>query len=119
MGASPEAGLVAWVEYLRDMGVYDLYRRESPAVTLPAELVEGIRSASRLRAEPSAPANATRPLVAAQVPVSLRRKQGPLCQQPSGARRQPQDRPSCRLPGPRWLSLHEPTSIRNRQEGVS
>ncbi len=35
MEATPEQGLRAWVEYLRDMGVYDLYRHEAPAVRLP------------------------------------------------------------------------------------
>lgn len=32
---SLEQQLGAYVDYLRDMGIYDLYRRENPAVTLP------------------------------------------------------------------------------------
>lgn len=38
MSVSPEQQLRAYVDYLRDMGVYDLYRREDPATALPAEL---------------------------------------------------------------------------------
>ena len=36
----PEQQLRAYVDYLRDMGIYDLYRRETPQVLLPEELRE-------------------------------------------------------------------------------
>ncbi len=49
-----DPGIRAWVQYLRDMGVYDLYRRESPGVVLP----ESVRE--RLRAAP-APRSVARP----------------------------------------------------------
>ena len=35
----PEQQLRAYVDYLRDMGIYDLYRRDDPKVMLP----EGLR----------------------------------------------------------------------------
>jgi DNA polymerase len=35
---APEQQLRAYVDYLRDMGVYDLYRRENPSVLLPESL---------------------------------------------------------------------------------
>ncbi len=38
MSASPEQQLRAYVDYLRDLGVYDLYRREDPRTLLPESL---------------------------------------------------------------------------------
>jgi DNA polymerase len=35
MSVSPEQQLRAYVEYFRDLGVYELYRHESPQVTMP------------------------------------------------------------------------------------
>ncbi len=46
MGAAPGEQLHAWVEYLRDMGVYDLYRRSSPGNVLPASALERLRAVS-------------------------------------------------------------------------
>ncbi len=43
MEVSPEQGLRAWIEYLRDMGMYDLYHRESPALGLPEGLLDRLR----------------------------------------------------------------------------
>ena len=51
----PEEQLRAWVQYLRDMRVYDLYRRESKTVALPSSLREA------LAAKHSAPRAANRP----------------------------------------------------------
>ena len=47
MEASPESGLRAWIEYLRDMGMYDLYRREAPGSVLPASVLERWKAGSR------------------------------------------------------------------------
>ena len=41
---SGDPGLRAWIEYLRDMGVYDLYRRESPDLVLSDAVLEQIRA---------------------------------------------------------------------------
>lgn len=38
MNVSPEQQLRAYVDYLRDLGVYDLYRREDPSTALPDQL---------------------------------------------------------------------------------
>ncbi|QMV19597.1 uracil-DNA glycosylase [Granulicella sp. 5B5] len=38
MSASPEQQLRAYVDYLRDLGIYDLYRRDDPATVLPESL---------------------------------------------------------------------------------
>lgn len=46
MAVSPEQGLRAWVEYLRDMGVYDLYRRDEVATVLPVALRERFAASS-------------------------------------------------------------------------
>ena len=35
MSVSPEQQLRAYVEYFRDLGVYELYQRESPQVGVP------------------------------------------------------------------------------------
>ncbi len=63
MEASPEASLRAWVEYLRDLGVYDLYRRSpSPSHMLSAEVLE------RLKSRPAAAATASVATKKAAVP---------------------------------------------------
>lgn len=46
MQASPEQQLRAWVDYLRDMGVYDLYRREQPCVLVPDSLRASLAAAA-------------------------------------------------------------------------
>ena len=53
MEGTPEQGLRAWVEYLRDMGVYDLYRRESPSVVLPEELRQRLLASAAAVSSPS------------------------------------------------------------------
>jgi hypothetical protein len=57
--------LRAYVDYLRDMGVYDLYRRDDPSVRLPDELLAQIATAQTSPAKPSAP-HASIPKPAAQ-----------------------------------------------------
>ena len=48
MDAGPESGLRAWVDYLRDLGIYDLYRRDPsrhdlPSVVLTEEALQSLR----------------------------------------------------------------------------
>ena len=45
MAVSPEEGLRAWVAYLRDMGVSDLYQREPGTVPLPTASLERLQAA--------------------------------------------------------------------------
>ena len=54
MEVSPEQGLRAWIAYLRDMGMYDLYRREPSAGTLPEGLLDRLRAATPARETPRA-----------------------------------------------------------------
>ena len=51
MEGTPEQGLRAWVDYLRDMGVYDLYRHPAPSIVLPDEVRERVQAAAASRAE--------------------------------------------------------------------
>lgn len=57
MSFSPQQ-LRAYVEYLRDMGVYDLYRKDEPRVGLP----EGFASAMGTRVEDAAKQRSARPV---------------------------------------------------------
>ncbi len=82
-----DPGLRAWVEYLRDMGVYDLYQRESSAWLLSTEGVERLRSCLQ-------------PAVSTRQPATPARPPGPL-----GAPAEPLPRaaslPSVPVAGPR------------------
>ena len=49
MDAAPEGALRAWVEYLRDMGLYDLYRSAAPRHVLPAMTLARLRTGSAVR----------------------------------------------------------------------
>ncbi len=64
MSVSPEQQLRAYVDYLRDMGIYDLYRRDDPSVTLP----ESLRAALAATKPVAAPAAGTKPIAAATRP---------------------------------------------------
>ena len=55
MDGSPQQALRAWAEYLRDMGLYDLYRRESPGVVLPAAVREELLRGSNVTTGEDAP----------------------------------------------------------------
>jgi uracil-DNA glycosylase family 4 len=48
MSVTTEQQLRAYVDYLRDMGVYDLYRRDEPAVLLPEAVRERLLKSSAL-----------------------------------------------------------------------
>jgi uracil-DNA glycosylase family 4 len=61
MGDLSQQQLRAYVEYLRDMGIYDLYRQDAPRVLLP----EGFVSAPAVRAAAPAPFAAAQGRVAA------------------------------------------------------
>jgi DNA polymerase len=62
---APEQQLRAYVDYLRDMGIYDLYRREEPSVLLPDALREKL-AANAAVAKPAIakPAVPSQPAVA-------------------------------------------------------
>ncbi len=79
-----DPGLRAWVDYLRDMGVYDLYRREAPGVVLPEDVRERLlTAAARTAARPSEARNASSaikpatPLRAVQAVSPVRSAPGP------------------------------------------
>jgi uracil-DNA glycosylase family 4 len=65
---SPGQQLRAYVDYLRDLGIYDLYRREDPQVMLSEALKESLKiemNAGRaIAVQASVPAQAVRPTVA-------------------------------------------------------
>jgi uracil-DNA glycosylase family 4 len=42
MSVSPQQQLRAYVDYLRDMGIYDLYRRDDPSVALPKDFLREV-----------------------------------------------------------------------------
>ncbi len=77
MEGSPEQGLRAWVEYLRDMGMYDLYHSESTAMVLPEGLLERLRAsaivpaptASSTFAPTASSTFATKPVASAAGPI--------------------------------------------------
>lgn len=77
---APEQQLRAYVDYLRDMGIYDLYRRDDPKVLLP----EGLRERLALGTQ-SAPAWSP-PAVAERSPVAVTRPVvSPTASPPRGA----------------------------------
>ncbi|MGI4830225.1 MAG: uracil-DNA glycosylase family protein [Janthinobacterium lividum] len=75
MGVSPEQGLRAWIEYLRDMGIYDLYRRESTGLVLPEMVRQRLLSAASPVADSVrivAPAPASQAVKPAANPLPIR-----------------------------------------------
>ena len=61
MGLTPQQNLRAYVDYLRDLGIYDLYRRDDPQTMLPESLRAAVAESAK-----RAPVVAARPAVAAQ-----------------------------------------------------
>src|ERR1700753_2490079 len=61
MGSSPQEQLRAYVTYLRDLGIYDLYRRADPHTLLPQSMRDELL---RTSAAGSAPVSSSRPAVA-------------------------------------------------------
>jgi uracil-DNA glycosylase len=57
----PEQQLRAYVDYLRDMGIYDLYRREDPQVLMTEELRTRLSAATHAVATAGPPAPPPRP----------------------------------------------------------
>ena len=55
MSVSPEQQLRAYVDYLRDLGVYDLYRRDDPATLLPESLRAALAAAAPATRSVAAP----------------------------------------------------------------
>jgi len=75
-----EHQLRAYVDYLRDMGIYDLYRREDPKVLLPEALRERLSVASQPLATPT-PRQSASPSIASQPTQTTR----PVAAKPSPA----------------------------------
>jgi DNA polymerase len=72
MSVTPEQQLRAYVEYLRDMGVYDLYRRDNPSVLLPEATRERLANPSAAALEATGTTNRVAPPVSpAAVPRSV------------------------------------------------
>jgi DNA polymerase len=82
---APEQQLRAYVDYLRDLGIYDLYRRDDPAVLLPDGLREKLAAnaaaATPVIAKPAVPVQpaVARTTVAAPVvrPLDVPRQAAP------------------------------------------
>jgi uracil-DNA glycosylase family 4 len=75
MNATPQQQLRAYVDYLRDLGIYDLYRREEVRTMLPDALrAEILSSAAQgkpvARQQSATPVAAPRPVVARPVAAS-------------------------------------------------
>src|ERR1700761_9405895 len=69
MSVSPEQQLRAYVEYFRDLGVYELYQRESPRVGMPEQWRELL---ARPKATPVPTGAAAKPSAAAAVNAPAR-----------------------------------------------
>jgi len=74
----PEQQLRAYVDYLRDMGIYDLYHREDPKVLLSESLRERLSTATQPLAMPA-------PRHSAVLSVASRSTMPPLAAKPSPA----------------------------------
>lgn len=68
---APEQQLRAYVDYLRDMGIYDLYRRDDPKVLLPEGMRERLAGVGAVAAKPVA--SASPPPVAPRPPAPVAR----------------------------------------------
>jgi DNA polymerase len=86
MSVSPEQQLRAYVEYFRDLGVYELYRRESPQVDVPERWRELLARPKvspapvSAAAKPGAVASARPAVDAVRPPVQPARPTLPLAQ---------------------------------------
>ncbi|AEU36247.1 uracil-DNA glycosylase [Granulicella mallensis] len=71
MSLTPQQHLRAYVDYLRDLGIYDLYRRENPATLLPESVREAFAAeAKRVAAPAQAPVRPATP-VPRSVPAAV------------------------------------------------
>ncbi len=93
MDVVPEGALRAWVDYLRDMGVYDLYRSAEPRRRLPEATLAKLRSRS--------PAGGETPIGEGRGPV-------PAASRPTAG-------PGPGKPGPRALTAHPGTPVRKAE----
>ena len=66
MSLTPQQNLRAYVDYLRDLGIYDLYRRAEPRTLLPEALRSAIASSAATAKVMMAPAPAPRATVSPQ-----------------------------------------------------
>ena len=74
MSLTPQQNLRAYVDYLRDLGIYDLYRRENPETLLPESVREAFAAeAKRVATAPQTaakPISEARPMQRSVPPVS-------------------------------------------------
>jgi uracil-DNA glycosylase family 4 len=105
VSAKPQQQLRAYVDYLRDLGIYDLYRRDDRKTVLPEALRAEILNA-RPQAKPAttlrtpATATATRPVVPVR-PTAAARPTAPLNPEP------PQLPTELQAPMPRPISFDD------------
>jgi uracil-DNA glycosylase family 4 len=71
MDGLPEQQLRAYVEYLRELGIYDLYRRDDPQVMLPATLAAKLAQLPGVAAAPPASSKAPVPARPASAPPAI------------------------------------------------
>ncbi len=120
MSASPDHVQVqnqlrAYVDYLRDLGIYDLYRREDPSVLLPESLRESL-TAQRVAAPATVSPPAVRPLSMANAPA-MRSATLPASIQPRPPSSQPppnyfsSDQAEALLPPELVAPMPKPTSF--------
>jgi uracil-DNA glycosylase family 4 len=66
MSLTPQQNLRAYVDYLRDLGIYDLYRRDEPQTLLPEALrsaaIASAAAASKIAPTPAPPQRVATPL---------------------------------------------------------
>src|ERR1700712_3379003 len=65
MSVSPQQ-LRAYVDYLRDMGVYDLYRQDEPRIALPEGFLNDVERVAAAPAKPAAARVVAAPPIAAK-----------------------------------------------------
>jgi DNA polymerase len=93
--------LRAYVDYLRDLGIYDLYRRDDPSVLLTDSLRESLAAQGAVVQAASTPAVARSP--AAQRPVAASSASGRPATQPVPA----PPRPQAASPAPNYFSTDQ------------
>lgn len=119
MDGSPEQQLHAWVQYLRDMGVYDLYRRGSPRLGLSPETVQRLRRevehGAGAAGQPLAAGSTASRIPQARVP-DAGRVAGPIGRQSAVAPISPGQGTPSRNPVPQFFNT-EREGTRNRDPG--
>jgi len=107
MSLTPQQNLRAYVDYLRDLGIYDLYRREEPQTLLPESLRTAMmESAARIPAA-AAPVARTVPTAAVSSPPRVAAPPKPVAPKESS----PFDLPVSTLPPELAAPMPKPISF--------